>query len=409
MDIAWVSVTDGAAATVNAMAKIEALNQLCLRQWCERRGLKTAAAQARAARVASPRCDEVIGILPIEVQHVHGHHFRVLCVCGPDAAAMIRAVAVAWPSNGRVVSKHLCEAFSISVASACDHNENLGCQESFAIPDLTTKTSGGGNFNGGQTIADVRRRLAHRVLHAGIILHDAFWTRAVNESNSHPQQFDGAIPPFLVYQNRCKNSTDLTDGPGFGSVGKTVGDKIAKSAAHWERVWQRRPEQAQAQVQAHVPLCAAAAAAAVEAPRSPANDDDARSEASTVVAAAPPAAPAAPATPPATTTTKAADRCDQVRQVSRSVASAPLLPTTPTAEWERALAVAAVKDDYPRVYCLPAHLSRLWAACSQLDGGFGCGGPSPLEIAQGVRSRRWKAPTEAFFRDAPWLTAHLVA
>ena len=53
MDIAWVSVTDGAAATVNAMAKIEALNQLCLRQWCERRGLKTAAAQARAARVAA--------------------------------------------------------------------------------------------------------------------------------------------------------------------------------------------------------------------------------------------------------------------------------------------------------------------------------------------------------------------
>jgi len=398
MDIAWVSVTDGAAATVNAMAKIEALNQLCLRQWCERRGLKTAAAQARAARVASPRCDEVIGILPIEVQHVHGHHFRVLCVCGPDAAAMIRAVAVAWPSNGRVVSKHLCEAFSISVASACDHDENLGCQESFAIPDLTTKTSGGGNFNGGQTIADVRLRLAHRVLHAGIILHDAFWTRAVNKSNSHPQ-FDGAIPPFLVYQNRCKNATDLTDGPGFGSVGKTVGEKIAKSAVHWERVWQRRPEKV------HVPLCcAAAAAAAVEAPRSPANDDDARSEASTVVAAAAPPAP-----PPAPPATQAADRCDQVRQVSRSVASAPLLPTTPTAERERALAVAAVKDDYPRAYCLPAHLSRLWAACSQLDGGFGCGGPSPLEIAQGVRSRRWKAPTEAFFRDAPWLTAHLVA
>lgn len=387
MDIAWVSVTDGAAATVNAMAKIEALNQLCLKQWCERRGLRTDAARARAARTASLRCDEVIGILPIEVQHVHGHHFRVLCVCGPDAAEMIRAVAVAWPSNGRVVSKHLCEAFSISVASACDHDENLSCQESFAIPDLTTKTSGSGNFNGGRTIADVRLRLAHRVLHAGIILHDAFWTRAVNESNSH-QRLDGAIPPFFVYQNRCKNSIDLSDGPGFGSVGKTVGDKIAKSAWHWERAWQRRPEKA------HVPLCAAAAAAAVEAPRSPANDDDARSEASTVVAAAPAAAAAA-------TTSKAA-----VLQVSHGVASSPLLAT---GEWERAPVVAAATDDYPRVYCLPAHLSRLWAACSQLDGGFGCGGPSPLESSQGVRSRRWKAPPEAFFRDAPWLTAHLVA
>ena len=232
------------------------------------------------------------------------------------------------------------------------------------------------------------------MLHAGIILHDAFWTRAVNESNSH-QRFDGAVPPFLVYQNRCKNATDLTDGPGFGSVGKALGDKIAKSAGHWERVWQRRPEKV------HVPLCAAAAAAAVEAPRSPANDDDARSEASTVVAAPAPATP-----PPATTTTKATD---QVRQVSHSVASSPLLATTPTGEWERALAVAAATDDYPRAYCLPAHLSRLWAACSQLDGGFGCGGPSPLEITQGVRSRRWKAPPEAFFRDAPWLTAHLVA
>ena len=29
MDIAWVSVTDGGASTVNAMAKLEALNQLC--------------------------------------------------------------------------------------------------------------------------------------------------------------------------------------------------------------------------------------------------------------------------------------------------------------------------------------------------------------------------------------------
>ena len=253
MDIAWVSVTDGGASTVNAMAKLEALNQLCLRRWMEKHadGRDFGPKSRNRPNLTKVREDEVIGVLPIEVQHVHAHHFRVLCVCGSDAAAIIRAVAVACPGNGRVVSKHLSEAFSISVASACDHNENLSCAESFAVPDLTTKESGAGNnFNGGQTVAGVRRRLAHRVLHAAIILHDAFWTLHVNDTNVH-RPWDAPIPPFLVYQNRCRSSAELADGPGFDCVGKSMAEKIAKSAGHWERVWQRRPT--------HVPLGAAAA------------------------------------------------------------------------------------------------------------------------------------------------------
>ena len=73
MDIAWVSVTDGAASTVNAMAKLEALNQLCLRRWVEKHpdGRDFGPKSRTRPNLTKVREDEVIGVLPIEVQHVH--------------------------------------------------------------------------------------------------------------------------------------------------------------------------------------------------------------------------------------------------------------------------------------------------------------------------------------------------
>ena len=358
---------------VNAMGKIEALNQLCLKRWAEQHAPRHPSKQQHARALpetAKVREDEVIGVLPIEVQHVRGKHFRVLCVCGRDAASIVRTFAATYPSNGRIINEHACEALAVGVASACNNEQNFAAESSFAVPDLTTKTSGGANYNGGQTIGGVKRRLAHRVLHAGIILHDAFWTRdfnAAQRARGTQIGFGECVGPFLLYQNRCRNSAELADGPGFGHVGKTIGAKIAKSASHWERVWQRKAN--------HVALAAAKAAPdSTPSTSLTASDDDAASEASTVVA------------------------------------SAPLMEPSPTAEFEQALPVSnKTNDDYPRVYCLPSHLKVLWECCSRLDGGFGGSGPAPVDIARGTRSKRWTRPPEAFFCEAPWRTAHIAA
>jgi len=381
MDVLWVSATDGSSSMVNAMGKIEALNQLCLKQWRERNVLRQQQQKQKCPRtpaLAKVREHEVIGVLPIEVQHVRDKHFRVLCVCGPDAAAIVRLFATTFPSNGRIINSHACEALSVGVASACNNDQNFGAESSFAVPDLTTKASGGDNFNGGQTIADVERRLTHRVLHAGIILHDAFWTRSVNSAQAHPE---GGIPPFLVYQNRCKNATDLTDGPGFGHVGKAVGEKICKSALHWSRVWQRKAN--------HVALAAAAPESAILTSWAAA-DDDAASEASTV---------AAPLTPPEPAPCPPKQPPSPQGDIPKTVASNVLVV---------AAATPAVAH-HPRLYASPTHLKRLWECCSQLDGGFGRGGPSPVDIARGARSRRWIRLAEDFFHAAPWRTACIAA
>ena len=388
MDVLWVSATDGSCSMVNAMGKIEALNQLCLKQWREKNAPRQQPKQKGPrtpppAALAKVREHEVIGVLPIEVQHVRDKHFRVLCVCGPDAAAIVRLFAHTFPSNGRIINKQACEALSVGVASACDNDQHFAAESSFAVPDLTTKASGDGNFNGGQTIADVERRLAHRVLHAGIILHDAFWTRTFNAAQRRP---DDGIPPFLVYQNRCKNATDLTDGPGFGHVGKGIGDKICKSALHWSRVWLRKAN--------HVALAAAAPESTILTSWT-ATDDDAASEASTVVAPLTPPEPAPPAPPPCPPKQTPSPRGD----VPETVASNVLV----------AAASLGTNAYHPRLYANPAHLKRLWECCSQLDGGFGRSGSAPIEVARGARSRRWARPTEAFFRAAPWRTACIAA
>ena len=390
MDVLWVSATDGSSSMVNAMGKIEALNQLCLKQWRERNVLRQQQQQKqkcpRTPALAKVREHEVIGVLPIEVQHVRDKHFRVLCVCGPDAAAIVRLFAHTFPSNGRIINKHACEALSVGVASVCDNDQNFGAESSFVVPDLTTKASGDGNFNGGQTIAAVERRLTHRVLHAGIILHDAFWTRSFNsaqrERGSQIGFSEGGIPPFLVYQNRCKNATDLTDGPGFGHVGKSVGEKICKSALHWSRIWQRKAN--------HVALAAAAPESAILTSWAAA-DDDAASEASTVAAPLTPPEPA-PCPPPKQPPSPRVD-------IPETIASNVLV----------AAAATPAAAHHPRRYASPAHLKRLWECCSQLDGGFGRSGSAPIEVARGARSRRWAQPTEAFFHAAPWRTACIAA
>ena len=397
MDVLWVSATDGSSSMINAMGKIEALNQLCLKQWKEKnapRQPKQKCPRTPPAALTKVREHEVVGVLPIEVQHVRDKHFRVLCVCGPDAAAIVRLFAHTFPSNGRIINKSACEALSVGVASACDNDQNFAAESSFAVPDLTTKASGDGNFNGGQTIADVERRLTHRVLHAGIILHDAFWTRSANaaqrERGSQIGFGEGGIPPFLVYQNRCKNAADLTDGPGFGHVGKAVGDKICKSAQHWSRVWQRKAN--------HVALAAAVPESTILTSWAAA-DDDAASEASTVAAPLTPPEPAP--CPPRQSLSPRGDLPETVAS-NVLVAAAGAGARTPPP-------VVVANNHQPRLYAHPAHLKRLWECCSQLDGGFGRSGSAPIDISRGARSRRWARPTEAFFHAAPWRTACIAA